>query len=134
MGTVLLFNISNPEKMTAIRLLALRLGLHCLEVSPAQQGLPLELLLSGSVNESGSCVAPFTDEMMILHALSGETFHTFLDALRINGQSVRLKAIVTEHNRSWTADRLHREISAEAEAMARQKPPARSGSKKKGRR
>ena len=47
-------------------------------------------------------------------------FHGLLDKLRSTGQTVRLKAVVTEHNSSWSAVRLHRELLAEAAAMEKQ--------------
>ena len=56
-----------------------------------------------------------------MHALSQAEFHELLDILRREGQSVRLKAVVTEHNRKWTALRLHRELCAEEQAMQRWK-------------
>ena len=47
MAELLLFNIQDPEKKTAIRLTALRLGLLCREIPPERQGETLEALLAG---------------------------------------------------------------------------------------
>lgn len=121
MASILLFNIHDGEKKTAIRLTAMRFGVACIEVSPEQQGLTLETLLTGKDADTPVCRTPFTDEMMVMHALSSEAFHTLLDTLRREGKSVRLKAVVTDHNRSWTAQHLHRELCAEAAAMAKRK-------------
>ncbi len=129
--SVLVFNIHDPEKQTAIRLLSLRLGIRCLEVPPEGQGLTLEALLDGAVGGAPAAETPFTEEMMLLSSLPSDAFNTLLDTLRREGRSVRLKAVVTEHNRNWTASRLHRELSAEAEAMERQKKSLHTGAGKK---
>ncbi|MBR0161186.1 MAG: DUF3783 domain-containing protein [Oscillospiraceae bacterium] len=121
MAELLLFNIHDPEKRMAIRLTALRLGLLCREIPPERQGMTISELLEGSVSVTESEAASFEDEMLLMHALSQEDFHTLLDTLRQNGQSVRLKAVVTDHNRSWTAARLHRELLAEEESIRRWK-------------
>ena len=122
MGELLLFNIQDPEKKTAIRLTALRLGLRCREILPERQGETLEALLTGAAaNPAQQEGEAFTDELLLMHALSQVEFHELLDTLRREGQSVRLKAVVTEHNRKWTARRLHRELCAEEQAMQRWK-------------
>ena len=130
-GTILLFNINAPEKQTAIRLTALRLGLRCVEVSPAQQNRTLEALLTGQDTTSAPEGLPFPDEMLVLSGLSSEAFHTLLDTLRREGQTVRLKAVVTAHNRSWSAVRLHRELLAEAEALEKRKQSLHASPHKK---
>ena len=132
MGELLLFNIQDPEKKTAIRLTSLRLGLNCREIPPERQGETLEALLSGdAANPAQTEGEAFADELMLMHALAQEEFHELLDTLRREGQSVRLKAVVTEHNRKWTARRLHRELCAEEQAMQRWKQQNRNKSHKK---
>ena len=132
MGELLLFNIQDPEKKTAIRLTALRLGLRCREILPERQGETLEALLTGAAaNPAQQEGEAFTDELLLMHALSQAEFHELLDTLRREGQSVRLKAVVTDHNRTWTARRLHRELCAEEQAMQRWKQQNRNKSHKK---
>ena len=132
MGELLLFNIQDPEKKTAIRLTALRLGLRCREILPERQGETLEALLSGAAaNPAQQEGEVFTDELLLMHGLGQTEFHELLDTLRREGQSVRLKAVVTDHNRTWTARRLHRELCAEEQAMQRWKQQNRNKSHKK---
>ena len=132
MGELLLFNIQDPEKKTAIRLTALRMGLRCREILPERQGEKLEALLTGAAaNPAQQEGEAFTDELLLMHALSQVEFHELLDTLRREGQSVRLKAVVTEHNRKWTAQRLHRELCAEEQAMQRWKQQNRNKTHKK---
>ena len=132
MGELLLFNIQDPEKKTAIRLTALRLGLRCREILPERQGETLEALLTGAAaNPAQQEGEAFTDELLLMHALSQAEFHELLDTMRREGQSVRLKAVVTEYNRTWTARRLHRELCAEEQAMQRWKQQNRNKTHKK---
>ena len=125
MGQLLLFNIQNPEKQTAIRLTCMKLGLRWREIPPEQQGKSIETLLAGTEGEETDsdlqAADTFTDEMLLMDGLIQSDFHSLLDNLRLNGQSVRLKAVVTDHNRKWSALRLHRELRAEEEAMNRWK-------------
>ena len=132
MAELLLFNIQDPEKKTAIRLTALRLGLLCREIPPERQGETLEALLAGEAADNALAERDaFTDELLLMHALSQTEFHELLDTLRREGQSVRLKAVVTEHNKEWTAGRLYRELCAEEEAMQRWKQQTKNKKHKK---
>jgi hypothetical protein len=121
MGTILLFNIDDNQKKTAIRLIALRYGIRWLDVAQEQQNQTLEALLTGKSSAVTECNTPFQDEMMVMSELPNEAFHTLLDTLRIEGKSVRLKAIVTDHNRKWTALRLYQELIVEEAAMRKRK-------------
>jgi len=121
MGTILLFNIDDNQKKTAIRLIALRYGIRWLDVAQEQQNQTLEALLTGKSSAVTECKTPFQDEMMVMSELPNEVFHTLLDTLRIEGKSVKLKAIVTDHNRKWTALRLYQELIVEEAAMRKRK-------------
>lgn len=133
MSTILLFNITDPEKRTAIRLTALRLGLAWRDIAPEAQGQTLEILLQGDGAPASADGEAFSEELLVMEALSGEQFHGLLDTLRREGQNVRLKAVVTEHNRQWTAQRLYRELRAEAEAMERRARSVHAPDRKKRR-
>ena len=117
MGTVLLYNITNPQKRLAILLQLHRLGLRAREVAVEEQGRPLGALLELPGFGAGEDAERFTDEMLVLHALSGAQFNALLDALRRGKTPVALKAVVTEHNVAWSSAKLHREIAAEHRAM-----------------
>ena len=116
MAVLLLFNIHDEEKRTAIRLLSLRLGYSVLDVLPEQQSMKISELLSGA-KPVGQNLIPFTDEMMVMSGFSSQDMHALLDGMRNNGCPVRLKCIVTETNKSWTATRLHKELITEDQAM-----------------
>ncbi len=117
MPTVLLYNVQDPARRMAVKLCLHRLGLRCRDVSPEEQGQPLGLLLGLEGYAPGEAAETFTEEMLVMHQLSGTQFSALLDALRRAGISVALKAVVTETNVAWTSERLHRELAAEHAAM-----------------
>ena len=123
MSTLLLCNITDAEKKTAIRLSSLRLGLKCMEVRQDMQECVIEDLLSGNTPSVPSS-NPFQDEMLIMHGLSGEELNTLLQTLRTTGNTVRLKAVVTDTNKKWTVKRLHKELLAEEQAIQKWKQSA----------
>ena len=119
MAELLLFNIDG-EKQTAIRLTALRLGIPCRDIPPSMQGYTIEELLTGVTEPAAlESAEPFTEELLLMHDLAQADFHELLDVLRREGQTVRLKAVVTGHNRRWTPLQLCRALQAEDEAMRR---------------
>lgn len=118
MATLLLFNINDEAKRTAIRLLSLQLGYTVRDVLSEQQNTKISDRLFGA-KPVGQTLIPFTDEMMVMSGFSSQDMHTLLDAMRNNGCPVRLKCIVTETNKTWTATRLHKELAAEDQAMRR---------------
>ena len=121
MGAVLLFNISDVRKKAVIRLLAYRYGIRLRDVDPEQQNMTIDQLLNDPEVKSTPCQDPFQDEMMVMHDLSKEAFHALLDELRREGKSVKLKAVVTDHNRKWTALRLRQELLAETLTVSKKR-------------
>ena len=121
MGAVLLFNIRDVRKKAVIRLLAYRYGIRLRDVDPEQQNMTIAQLLKDPEVKSTPCQDPFQDEMMVMHDLSKEAFHALIDALRREGKSVKLKAVVTGHNRKWTALRLHQELLVEAMTVSKKR-------------
>ncbi len=61
--------------------------------------------------------APFMDEMLVMDELSPEQFHGLLNGMRMLQATVTYKAVITEHNLSWTPAQLLRELMAEHAAM-----------------
>jgi len=119
MTRILLYNIP-AEKAGLIRIAAYRLGLSCVSVPPEDFGRALGDLLGLPGYAADSEAEPFADEMLVMEELSSG----LLDELRRLGATVPLKAVVTEHNVSWSASRLCREVRAEHEAMQRLRPKA----------
>lgn len=118
MAALLLFNIHDEAKRTAVRILSLRLGFQVIDVLPEHQNLKISELLSAE-KPSGCNPAPFTDEMMVMSGFQPQDMHALLDGMRNNGCPVTLKCVVTETNRSWPVARLYKELAAEVQAMKR---------------
>ncbi len=115
MSTLLLFNITDAAKRTAVTLLSKRLGFTFRDVLPEQQNNSISDLLSGT-DAAAPAASPFHDEMLVMD-LPREDMHMLLDSMRSNGCPVKLKCIVTESNRSWTAARLHNALATEERAL-----------------
>lgn len=119
MAKVLLFNLQG-EKRQKILFLLIRLGIACREVSPAEQGKTIEALTErrAAAAVGAAPTPPFTDEMLVMDALSREQFHGLLDGLRSAQSPVALKAVVTEQNLGWTAAELHDALLEEHKSLS----------------
>ena len=121
MAQVLLFNFSG-ERRRRIRLLLIRLGIDCLEIQPKDFDRPLGALTGREGYDAPrEKTEPFTGEMLVMDSLDNTRFHQLVDGLRRTRCPVPLKAIVTEHNLSWSPARLYRELAAEHAAMEARK-------------
>ena len=123
MTNVLLYNISK-DKLPKLQFILFKLGLRARQVSPEEYAQPIGYLagLEGFKPAEAAPEAPFTGEMLVIAGLSPQQFSAFLNALRQNRCTVALKAVLTEINAAWDSQRLHRELSAEHEALQRVKP------------
>ena len=128
MSKVLLYNITG-EKLAKIRRAAAMLGHEVIEVPPESFGHPLGLLLGLEGFAPSETAESFGEEMLVMETLSSP----LLDALRIGGTPVALKAVVTEQNRQWSAAALCRELRREHEAMRAAAPKKRLHPHKKKR-
>jgi hypothetical protein len=117
MSTLLLFNIADPAKRTAVTLLSKRLGFTFRDVLPDRQNNSISDLLAGT-GSATPAASPFSDEMLVMDRFPTEDMHMLLDSMRSAGCPVKLKCIVTETNRHWTAARLHNALMAEEAAMS----------------
>ena len=118
-GKVLLYNLKDTGKRMGVKLCLFRLGISCRDVPPEDFGHPLGYLLAQPGFAPAAAEEGFDDEMMVLYDLPSALLNSLLDALRVARVPVALKAVVTEHNISWSSARLHRELAAEHEAMSR---------------
>ena len=124
MATVLLYNIRQREKLGKIKFILFKLGLRARQVSPEEYAQPIGYLagLEGFEPAEAAPGEPFTGEMLVMAGLSSQQFSAFLNALRQNRCTVALKAVLTDTNAAWDSQRLHRELSAEHEALRKVKP------------
>ena len=118
MASVLMFNISNPDKVNLIRVLSIRLNFACIAVSPDKQGCLIRDLLDKG-GDSCIPVKPFHDEMLVMDGFSHPDLNFLLNELIRTGLTIRLKAVVTPTNEKWTAGMLHAQLLSEDRAMNR---------------
>ena len=123
MTNVLLYNISK-DKLPKIQFILFKLGLRARRVSPEEYAQPIGYIagLEGFEPAEAAPGEPFTGEMLVMAGLSSQQFSAFLNALRQNRCTVALKAVLTDTNAAWDSQRLHRELSAEHEALQKARP------------
>lgn len=113
----------HTEKERALRLsfLAMSLGIRVRLVKEEELGQSLAALCG--LEEGGAAApAPVGEEMLVMAFFPDGLLDRFLAALRHSGLGpVRLKAVLTEHNRAWTCAQLYSQLSAEAAAFAARK-------------
>ena len=84
MPQVLLYNITDREKLVKIKLTLFRLGIPCREIAPEEYAHPLGYLLGreGYAPAAGNPEGSFTAEMLLMDDLRGAMLDRFLDELR----------------------------------------------------
>lgn len=120
---VLLYNLpASIDKGARIRRILVGLGIQIIDITPDKLAQTLGYCagISG-YGPSGQSYEgePFSEDVMILAALSDEKINQLLAQIRKSGAgSVSLMAVVTEHNRSWPLARLFAELRSERQVMA----------------
>lgn len=125
MALALLYNLTDPAKLNALRFAFVKLGVRGRTVAPEEYGQPVGRLcgLEGFPPVDDTPAGGFDDEMLVLCGLAGTQLDALLDSLRRTHAPIALKAVVTEENAGWSSLRLHEELLREHEAMrALQKP------------
>ncbi len=116
--TVLLYNFS-AERLKAVRRALTPLGCSVRCVSKKEFSQPVGALagLSDVSCAADKKITPendFSDEMLVICGFSGDGIDVFLNALKYGGVGrIALKAVLTEHNASWSGSELHRELKSE---------------------
>lgn len=116
MARILLFGVKT-EKTEAIRRIAQKIGVDVTAVNRRDYGQKIGTLagISGFRKDGKPYDGPdFAMEMLVFSGMLPTQVDTFLAEYKVTGlQPVALKAIVTPHNVSWTADALFRELMKE---------------------
>lgn len=116
MARILLFGVKT-EKTEAIRGIAQKIGVDVTSVNRRDYGQKIGTLagISGFRKDGKPYDGPdFAMEMLVFSGMIPTQVDAFLAEYKENGlPPVALKAIVTPHNVSWTADALFRELMKE---------------------
>ena len=116
MAKILLFGVST-KKDRAVRMAAEKIGADVTAVNRRDYGQKIGTLagISGFYKDGKIYDGPdFAMEMLVFSGMMPSQVDAFLAEYKATGLStVALKAIVTPHNVSWTADALFRELMKE---------------------
>ena len=116
MAKILLFGVST-QKDRAVRVAAEKIGADVTAVNRRDYGQKIGTLagISGFHKDGKIYDGPdFAMEMLVFSGMMPQQVDAFLAEYKVTGlPPVFLKAIVTPHNVSWTADALFRELLKE---------------------
>ena len=115
---LLVFNMS-AERMAVMERIARLLKAQIKEVPAAGQQQTIAVLLGAApAGQINPMLVPFKEEMLLMSGLKDGQIDLLLNAWRQNGQPpVRLKAVVTPVNFTWTAAQLCRALKSEDAAL-----------------
>ena len=112
------------EKSRVMRMsfLALGLGISLREAPDSDLGQTLGALCGLERRKSGAPKVQVPEEMMVMAYFPDALMDRWLLAIRQSGLTpVRLKAVLTPHNRAWHCGQLYATISQEAASFAKRK-------------
>ncbi len=119
---ILFYNLDN-EKGRKLKLICLKHKIKIKVIEKAQYSSAIGALAGLSdlpvpVTPQDVPETDFSDEMIVFHNFDNRLLNTFLLEFKKNSlPRVDLKAVLTEHNRTWNSYHLHNELSTEHEAM-----------------
>ena len=109
------------EKAERIAALAASMGIRVRRIRPDEQGETLSSLCGPEQKRTAEQKTHPAGEMMVMAFFDGKRLDAWLEALRLRRLSVPLKAVLTSVNRTWTWQRLFRELQMEAFMMGGKK-------------
>lgn len=118
---ILVFNIP-ADKLSKLRFTCMRLGIQVCPVETADYGQTIGALCG--MADRTDAPAPeetFTEDMLVMANFTQQLANRLLAALKQGRLPIRLKAVVTPTNAHWNPVELHRELTAEREAIAKGK-------------
>ena len=126
---ILLFSV-NEEQAKKIKEFCLSLGIEVLTVERRNFAKPLGSILgipAGASQTAGNTVKPyrmtgFPSPMMVFCGLEQEDLDAYLSGYAAAGiEKISLKAVLTPHNVSWTAEQLYDELMEEHRSFAQRR-------------
>lgn len=116
---ILVFNIP-ADKLSKLRFTCMRLGIQVCPVEAADYGQSIGALCG--IADRTDAPAPeetFTTDMLVMSGFTQQLANRLLSALKQGRLPIRLKAVVTPTNAAWNPVQLHKELTAERDAIAR---------------
>ena len=121
--TVLVYNMEGGNKGRMVKLICMQMGIRIKTVDKSQYMKPIGELaglkeITGQGQDESYEGEGFTDEMLIMCGLTGSRIDQLLDSFRRQKlERIALKAVLTEHNKTWNSIQLHDELRREHEYM-----------------
>ena len=121
--TVLVYNMEGGNKGRMVKLICMQMGIRIKTVDKSQYMKPIGELaglkeITGQGQDESYEGEGFTDEMLIMCGLTGSRIDQLLDSFRRQKlERIALKAVLTEHNKTWNSIQLHDELRREHEHM-----------------
>jgi len=115
MEAVLLSIQMDPERAMRLSMIALSLGVRFRPVLEEECELPLSALLGGPGEGRGMKAPPVMEPMIVMAHFSDAQVDALLRAVKESGmRPIRLKAVLTDTNRSWSCGMLYAALSRES--------------------
>ncbi|HWQ73874.1 MAG TPA: DUF3783 domain-containing protein [Syntrophomonas sp.] len=120
--TLLMFNISDPDKREKMAMAALKVGIMPKKIKKSDYRQSLAALLElGERSETEYNGPELPHEMLLLANMDDDQIQGLLDAFRVAGiPRINHKAVLTENNQSWNALMLYKELDREHEYFKQQ--------------
>ena len=121
--TVLVYNMEGGNKGRMVKLICMQMGIRIKTVDKSQYMKPIGELaglkeITGQGQDESYEGEGFADEMLIMCGLTGSRIDQLLDSFRRQKmERIALKAVLTEHNKTWNSIQLHDELCREHEYM-----------------
>lgn len=117
--TILLINFKDQQKLRKLKMALLPFKIRLKTVEPQDYCQPVGYL--AGVKEILKAEIPDTlirqeqmeKEMLVIAGITGNLFDQVLFTLRKAGTPVDYKAVLTEHNQSWSCIQLYKELEKE---------------------
>ena len=106
-----------PSRLMRISLIAGSLGIAVKEVKEDQWGQRLEALFGLKPCRLSGGKQQIDGEMIVAAFFGGDLLDDLYMNVRKNGMNMPLTAMLTPANRSWTCERLYRELRKEASIL-----------------
>ena len=101
-------------KLMRVSFAAMALGIQVKEVRKDQWGQTVGALCGLDQENPKAPTGTIKEEMLIMAFFPNNLMDAFLKELRSSGCAVRLKAVLTSHNRAWPLSFLYQQLLAEA--------------------
>ncbi len=107
------------NQLMRVTFIASALGIRVKAVRGEEEGQTVGALCGQDAPAAHQSKERVGGAMLVMAFFDGALMDQLLKELRANGQTVRLKAVLTPHNRHWTCPELYRHLCMEAAQFER---------------